>query len=55
MSVPNCRNCCCLADRILVMSEGRQTGILARAEASEEAIMLLAAPATRTEPVKVAA
>ena len=35
-----------LADRILVMSEGRQTGLLARAEASEEAIMhLRAAPA----------
>jgi ribose transport system ATP-binding protein len=34
-----------LADRILVMCEGRQTGILTRAEASEEAIMHLAAPA----------
>ena len=33
-----------LADRIMVMCEGRQTGMLARAEASEEAIMLLAAP-----------
>ncbi len=33
-----------LADRILVMSEGRQTGMLARAEASEERIMQLAAP-----------
>jgi ribose transport system ATP-binding protein len=33
-----------LADRILVMSEGRQTGILDRAGASEERIMQLAAP-----------
>ncbi len=33
-----------LADRILVMSEGRKTGELTRAEASEEAIMHLAAP-----------
>jgi ribose transport system ATP-binding protein len=36
-----------LADRILVMSEGRQAGLLTRAEASEEAIMHLAAPAAR--------
>lgn len=33
-----------LSDRILVMSEGRQMGILARQEASEERIMQLAAP-----------
>jgi ribose transport system ATP-binding protein len=33
-----------LSDRILVMSEGRQRGVLARAEASEERIMQLAAP-----------
>ncbi len=33
-----------LADRILVMSEGRQAAILTRAEASEERIMQLAAP-----------
>jgi ribose transport system ATP-binding protein len=33
-----------LADRVLVMSEGRPAGILACAEASEEAIMHLAAP-----------
>jgi ribose transport system ATP-binding protein len=33
-----------LADRILVMSEGRQTGMVDRAEASEERIMQLAAP-----------
>jgi ribose transport system ATP-binding protein len=42
-----------LADRILVMAEGRQTGILAREEASEEAIMRLAAP--RQRPTSVAA
>jgi len=36
-----------LADRILVMSEGRQQGVLDRAEASEEAIMRLAAPRAR--------
>ena len=34
-----------LADRVLVMSEGRQRGILDRANASEERIMQLAAPA----------
>jgi ribose transport system ATP-binding protein len=33
-----------LADRILVMSEGRQTAIMSRAEASEERIMQFAAP-----------
>src|SRR5271157_1582169 len=33
-----------LSDRVLVMCEGRQTGILARAEATQEAIMRLAAP-----------
>ena len=33
-----------LADRILVMSEGRQAGIMARSEASEERIMQFAAP-----------
>jgi ribose transport system ATP-binding protein len=36
-----------LADRILVMSEGRQTGILRREEASEDTIMQLAAPSSR--------
>ena len=36
-----------LADRILVLSEGRQTGMLSRAEASEERIMQLAAPRRR--------
>ena len=33
-----------LADRIMVVSEGRRTGMLSREEASEEAIMHLAAP-----------
>ena len=33
-----------LADRIMVVSEGRRTGMLSRAEASEEAVMQLAAP-----------
>jgi ribose transport system ATP-binding protein len=36
-----------LADRIMVVSEGRRTGMLARAEASEETIMHLAAPRSR--------
>ncbi|WP_164897625.1 sugar ABC transporter ATP-binding protein [Mesorhizobium sp. M6A.T.Cr.TU.017.01.1.1] len=40
-----------LSDRILVMADGRQTGILSRAQASEEAIMRLAAPRrTMTRP-----
>jgi ribose transport system ATP-binding protein len=38
-----------LADRILVMSEGCQTAILTRAEASEERIMQLAAPRERPQ------
>ncbi len=33
-----------LSDRILVMAEGRQTGMLGRTEASEEAVMQLATP-----------
>ncbi|MBV9290129.1 MAG: D-xylose ABC transporter ATP-binding protein, partial [Hyphomicrobiales bacterium] len=33
-----------LSDRVLVMCEGRQTGILSRGEATQEAIMRLAAP-----------
>ena len=33
-----------LSDRVLVMCEGRQTGLLTAAEATEEAIMRLAAP-----------
>lgn len=39
-----------LCDRILVMCEGRQTGMLARAEATEEAVMHLAAPGAVAEP-----
>jgi ribose transport system ATP-binding protein len=34
-----------LSDRILVMSEGKQRGVLARADTSEERVMQLAAPA----------
>ena len=33
-----------LSDRVLVMCEGRQTGVLSGAEATQEAIMRLAAP-----------
>ncbi len=33
-----------LSDRVLVMCEGRQTGILRRGEATQEAVMRLAAP-----------
>jgi ribose transport system ATP-binding protein len=33
-----------LSDRVLVMCEGRQTGILRRSEATQEAVMHLAAP-----------
>jgi ribose transport system ATP-binding protein len=40
-----------LSDRILVMCEGRQTGILGRAEATEESIMHLAAPNRSRERV----
>jgi ribose transport system ATP-binding protein len=38
-----------LANRILVVSEGRPRGMLTRDAASEEAIMRLAAPRTRTD------
>ncbi|NLS03984.1 sugar ABC transporter ATP-binding protein [Rhizobium sp. P32RR-XVIII] len=44
-----------LADRILVMSEGRQTGILDRGMASEERIMQLAAPRSLRRQGKVTA
>jgi ribose transport system ATP-binding protein len=36
-----------LADRILVMCEGRATGLLDRSEATQERIMELAAPGGR--------
>lgn len=36
-----------LSDRILVMAEGRQTGVISRADATEERIMQLAAPLGR--------
>ena len=42
-----------LADRILVMSEGRQRGIISRADASEERIMQLAAPQGKGSGVSV--
>ncbi|HEY1942373.1 MAG TPA: sugar ABC transporter ATP-binding protein [Roseiarcus sp.] len=35
-----------LSDEVLVMCEGRQTGLLPRAEATQEAVMRLAAPGT---------
>lgn len=44
-----------LSDRILVMSEGRQTGLLSRTEATQEAVMRLAAPAARPHAPEVAA
>ncbi len=40
-----------LSDRVLVMCEGRQTGLLSAAEATEEAIMRLAAPGLDTAAV----
>ena len=40
-----------LADRIMVMSEGRQSGMLDRSEATEERIMQLAAPRNRARAV----
>ncbi|WP_412535208.1 sugar ABC transporter ATP-binding protein [Mesorhizobium sp. BAC0120] len=43
-----------LSDRILVMSEGVQTGLLSRSEASEERIMQLAAPRSANGGRKVA-
>ena len=43
-----------LSDRILVMCEGRQTGILSGAEATQEAIMRLAAPGMNEPAASVA-
>ncbi len=40
-----------LSDRVLVMCEGRQTGLLSAAEATEEAIMRLAAPGLDAIPL----
>ena len=40
----NAWSCLLLSDRVLVMCEGRQTGVLSRGEATQEAIMRLAAP-----------
>jgi ribose transport system ATP-binding protein len=39
-----------LSDRVLVMCEGRQTGILTRAQATQEAVMRLAAPGLHERP-----
>jgi ribose transport system ATP-binding protein len=39
-----------LSDRVLVMCEGRQTGILRRSEATQEAVMRLAAPGLSEPP-----
>jgi ribose transport system ATP-binding protein len=39
-----------LSDRVLVMCEGRQTGVLSGAEVTQEAIMRLAAPGM-SEPI----
>jgi ribose transport system ATP-binding protein len=44
-----------LSDRILVMSEGHQTGILNRAIATEERIMQLAAPRSGNRQEKASA
>jgi ribose transport system ATP-binding protein len=44
-----------LADRLLVMCEGRMTGTLTRAEATQEAVMRLAAPGARGTNGKAAA
>ena len=40
-----------LSDRVLVMCEGRQTGLLDASEATEEAIMRLAAPGLDAIPL----
>ena len=37
-----------LSDRVLVMCEGQQTGLLRRADATQEAVMRLAAPVAAT-------
>ncbi|WP_407166643.1 sugar ABC transporter ATP-binding protein [Bradyrhizobium sp. ORS 111] len=39
-----------LSDRILVMCEGRQTGVLRREDATQEAVMRLAAPGMAAQP-----
>jgi ribose transport system ATP-binding protein len=40
-----------LSDRVLVMCEGRQTGLLRREDATQEAVMRLAAPSTGARSV----
>jgi ribose transport system ATP-binding protein len=44
-----------LSDRVLVMCEGRQTGLLAREDATQEAVMRLAAPQSRARAASVPA
>ena len=44
-----------LSDRVLVMCEGRQTGLLRRADATQEAVMRLAAPVAATRSVEAQA
>ena len=44
-----------LSDRVLVMCEGRQTGLLRRADATQEAVMRLAAPVAATRSVETQA
>jgi ribose transport system ATP-binding protein len=41
-----------LSDRVLVMCEGRQTGVLRRAQATQEAVMRLAAPGAAFHPAE---
>jgi ribose transport system ATP-binding protein len=43
-----------LSDNILVMSEGRQRGMVARDEATEEGIMQLAAPRSNLAEAMIA-
>ena len=43
-----------LSDRIVVMCEGRQTGVLSRGEADEEAVMTLASPRARVDEAALA-
>jgi ribose transport system ATP-binding protein len=44
-----------LSDRVLVMCEGRQTGLLRRADATQEAVMRLAAPGSALHPAEMRA
>jgi ribose transport system ATP-binding protein len=44
-----------LSDRVLVMCEGRQAGLLRRADATQEAVMRLAAPGSAHRPAELLA